>query len=64
MAALGFLNQSNTPTEEAKAVLPTDLENLSQDFVDKAVFFTISKCFKAMLTKAATGVKRHNHYET
>ena len=39
MVALGFLNQSNAPTEEAKAVLPTDLENLSQDIVDKTVIF-------------------------
>ena len=29
MAVQGFLNQSNTPTEEAKAALPTDLENPS-----------------------------------
>ena len=39
MVALGFLNQSNAPTEEAKAVVPTDLENLSQDIVDKTVIF-------------------------
>ena len=39
MAVLGFLNQSNAPTEEAKAALPTDLENPSQDIVDTTVIF-------------------------
>ena len=39
MAALGFLNHSNAPTEKAKAVLPTDLENISQYIVDKTVIF-------------------------
>ena len=37
MAALGFINQSNATTEEAKAVLPTDLENLSQHIIYKTV---------------------------
>ena len=60
MVALGFLNQSNAPTEEVKAVLPTDLvKNLSQDIVDKTViFFTMSQHFKALMTKAPTGVKK------
>ncbi len=39
MAALGFLNQSNAPTEEAKAALPMDLESPSSDTIDKTVIF-------------------------
>ena len=40
MAALGFLNQSNAPTEEAKAALSTDLENSSQDILLITVLFS------------------------
>ena len=39
MGVLGFLNQSNAPTKETKAALPTDLENPSQDILDTTVIF-------------------------
>ena len=39
MVALGFLNQSNAPTEEAKAALPTDLVSPSPEIIDKTVIF-------------------------
>ena len=39
MFVLGFLNQSNAPTEEAKATFPTDLESPSQETIDKTVIF-------------------------
>ena len=39
MAALGFLNRSNAPTEEAKAALPMDLESPSSEIIDKTVIF-------------------------
>ena len=39
MSAIGFLNQSNAPTEEAKAALPIDLESPSSDITDKTIIF-------------------------
>ena len=39
MFVLGFLNESNAPTEEAKATFPTDLESPSQETFDKTVIF-------------------------
>ena len=39
LCALGILNQSNAPTEEAAASLPTDLHCPSDDRVAKAVVF-------------------------
>ena len=39
LCALGFLNQSNAPTEEAAASLPTDLHCPSDDRVAKTVVF-------------------------
>ena len=37
MVGLGFLNQHNAPTEEAKQALPSDLECPSSDVLDKTV---------------------------
>ena len=39
MIALGFLNASNAPTEEARNALPEDLESPSQAVIDKTVIF-------------------------
>ena len=39
MVALGFLNASNAPTEEAQNALPKDLECPSQAIIDKTVIF-------------------------
>ena len=39
MFVLGFLNESNAPTEEAKPTFPTDLESPSQETIDKTVIF-------------------------
>ena len=47
MVALGFLNQSNAPTEEAKTALPTDLENPSQEVIDKTHFFHDESTFQS-----------------
>ena len=39
MVSLGFLNQTNAPSEEAKKALPSDLECPSQATMDKTVIF-------------------------
>ena len=39
MIALGFLNASNAPTEEARNALPEDLESPSQAVINKTVIF-------------------------
>ena len=37
MVGLGFLNQDNAPTEEAKMALPSDLESPPHCLIDKTV---------------------------
>ena len=37
MVALGFLNGSNAPTEEAKQALPTDLDPPRPEVMEKTV---------------------------
>ena len=39
MVGLGFLNESNAPTEKAKQSLPSDLECPAKEIVSKTVFF-------------------------
>ena len=39
MVALGFLNESNAPTEAAKQSLPADLQCPTQEVLDKMVIF-------------------------
>ena len=39
MIALGFLNESNAPTETAKQSLPTDLQCPPQEVIDKTIVF-------------------------
>ena len=39
LAALGFLNSENAPTEEAKNALPSDLVCPFQDVIEKMVVF-------------------------
>ena len=39
MVALGFLNESNAPTEAAKQSLPADLQCPTQEVLDKTVIF-------------------------
>ena len=38
MAALGFLNEGNAPTEEARKALPTDLDPPRPEVLSKTVF--------------------------
>lgn len=45
---VGFLNKSNAPTEKAAECLPTDLEELSEDQVNKnVVIFHDESTFQA-----------------
>ena len=40
MVGLGFINESNAPTEDAKKELPCDLECLSSEVLEKTVFIS------------------------
>ena len=65
--ALGFLNESNAPTEEAKKALNTDLDPPRPEVIDKTVvLFNDETTFQANddQTDYSLGSKGHNNNET
>ena len=59
MTALGFLNEGNAPTEEARKALPTDLDPPRPEVLSKTVFiFHDETTFKQMTTSPLFGLLR------
>jgi len=63
MVTLGFLNESNAPTVEARAALPSHFHSPPQNVVDKTIIFSMMKQHSrvTMPKKLSEG---YHHYET